>query len=307
MIDKIKVGDVLHDIRDNSITESIRQISDDQIREWSLDDIAISPTEPTENKTKVWLQIPDPNENLADLSTFVDGAMKTDGTFVTTHIDKGRKRSGYIEIEPNTTYEFKIIETNDNYDNWFAVADYTANKTCITRRSVEGIDATRIIFTTGTNAKYIVVSSHNLQNATKIQLRKYTSEKIYVLNDENVYEEYIKNNIVDYASRITKNNTYCSNFELKYGVVKNGIAYVAVSLTPASVSLSTASYTFLEGLPIPRSSFETFAYTDASTVSSKFVRFMVNASGALQWWYNAAASLATNQTIIVNVTYPVAD
>lgn len=103
-------------------------------------------------------------KNLADFSTFVDGYVNTNGTFNTNH-SNGEMRSGFIPVKPSTTYYFSIIETTGTAADWVGIGEYTSNDvtTFIRRDSFWR-------FTTSANAKYIVISSRNLAQATKIQL-----------------------------------------------------------------------------------------------------------------------------------------
>ena len=115
-------------------------------------------------------------KNMIDLSSMVDGYVNTNGTFNTNH-SNGEMRSDFIPVKPNTTYYFSIIETTGTAADWVGIGEYTSNDvtTFIRRDSFWR-------FTTSENAKYIVVSSRNLAQATKIQLE--------VGNDPMTYEAY---------------------------------------------------------------------------------------------------------------------
>ena len=123
------------------------------------------------------IKVTQAGKNLADFSTFVDGYVNTNGTFNSNHTN-GEMRSDFIPVKPNTQYYFSIIDTTGTAADWVGIGEYTTNSTSgfIRRDSFWR-------FTTSPTTKYIVISSRNLAQATKIQLE--------VSYDPTSYEPYI--------------------------------------------------------------------------------------------------------------------
>lgn len=115
-------------------------------------------------------------KNLIDLSSLVDGYVNSNGTFSTNH-KQGEMRSGFIPVKPNTVYYFSIVETTGPAADWVGIGEYTSdNTTDFVRRD------SYWRFTTSATTKYVVVSSRNLEQATKIQLE--------IANDPTTWEPY---------------------------------------------------------------------------------------------------------------------
>lgn len=119
-------------------------------------------------------------KNLLDLSTLVAGYVSSNGTFSTAQT-QAEMRSGFIKVQPNTTYTFSIQETTDTYPAWFGVGEYTGNDTStFVKRDVNSTTtATSITFTTSATTNYVVVSARNMANATEAQLEKGSSVTSY--------------------------------------------------------------------------------------------------------------------------------
>lgn len=154
--------------------------------------IIVSPTEPTENRRKVWMQ---KGKNLFN-SSFeiaqihgVTGNNESSTDVITSN--------GYTEVKSNVQY---TISTN-KYNGVSRVAFYDKNKSLI--QVIYNITT----FTTPDNAKYIrfsIWSSTTInqidsdlkvqveQGSTATPYEEYIEPKTYILNDNNVYEEFMK-------------------------------------------------------------------------------------------------------------------
>jgi hypothetical protein len=122
------------------------------------------------------------SENMIDILTLDVGYVGGLGNILTNDTTNGVMHSEFIEVEPNTTYRFKIFETSSNYPNWFGVGLYSSNdeNTFIERQTMTNTSQNYIQITTTSTTNYIRVSGRNLAAATKIMLYKGTTEKTYV-------------------------------------------------------------------------------------------------------------------------------
>ena len=100
--------------------------------------------------------------------------------------------SDLIEVNPNTTYTFAILETTDNYATWFGITEFNTNKEFTHRNTDSTTGAYKTSITTREDTKYISVCARNLMNATKIVLEEGNdlAKKIYTKID-NEYKELI--------------------------------------------------------------------------------------------------------------------
>ena len=172
-------------------------------------------------------------KNMIDLSSMVDGYVNTNGTFNTNH-SNGEMRSGFIPVKPNTTYYFSIVETTGTAADWVGIGEYTSNDvtTFIRRDSFWR-------FTTSENAKYIVVSSRNLAQATKIQLE--------VGNDPTTYEAYQAPTTYPVTWQDSAGTLYGGYVDATRGKVVKTHGYKdlgELSWVRASVSSQTTGYRF---------------------------------------------------------------
>lgn len=118
-------------------------------------------------------------KNKANLATFQNGYIHAKGHLVNDY-SKGEMSSDFIEVKPNTTYTFSIIETTGTNESWLGVAQYTSNASIsadyfIRRDTNTNTTATSITFTTTSDAKYVIVCSRNLIGATKVQFEEGTA------------------------------------------------------------------------------------------------------------------------------------
>lgn len=146
--------------------------------------------------------------NLLDMSTLVAGYPYNDGVVTTDHVN-GEMRSGFIKVEPNTTYTFSIQETSTTYENWFGIAEFSEpNLSGFIRRDGNWtLGVAHYTFTTAANCKYVIAAARNLIGATKAQLEVGDTVTPYQLGingsielckikdyNNNVYEDYIYKN-----------------------------------------------------------------------------------------------------------------
>lgn len=110
--------------------------------------------------------------NLIDLSSMVPGFGLDDGTLNNTYGTVGRMRSNFLKVESNTTYTFSIIETSSNFNKWIGINFYSSNSIDTFIQRLTHNTSNTFTFTTTSDTNYIVVSGHNIMNATKIQLEK---------------------------------------------------------------------------------------------------------------------------------------
>lgn len=144
------------------------------------ENIIVSATEPTTDRRKVWLQY---SKNLASISNIVTGHGLNNETGEITN-NSNRAYHEYIKVNSNTTYTLSNCTL-------VMVCYYNENKTFL------GYDTT-LTFTTPSNCEYIrfAVNSNNTysnvqleQGSTATSYEPFVEDKIYILNDNNVYDE----------------------------------------------------------------------------------------------------------------------
>lgn len=162
------------------------------------ENVIVSATEPTgKDREKVWLQNGKNllNKNVGFTNTYISNT----GEILTAN--NNALFNGYISIKSNTIY---TISTNTNIS--FAFSFYDKNYNFIERDIGTSIKA--FSYTSPSNAVYmrIHINMANIitqtiidgldimleQNAIATTYEPYVEPKMYVLNDNNVYEEFIK-------------------------------------------------------------------------------------------------------------------
>ena len=157
------------------------------------ENVIVSATEPTgKDREKVWLQ--HKNILFQNSDEWQQGTISSEsGTIVdsTTRI----RTSNFIEVESNTEHIFTINNNNCK----FLIFEYTSDETFI--KSTDWITSAKYKYITSeTGHKIKIIISHT-DNSTietseistiKLNLSN-TQSKIYVLNDNNVYEEFVPN------------------------------------------------------------------------------------------------------------------
>lgn len=178
-------------------------------------DVVVSPTEPQGlNRKKVWIQ---KGKNLFNknsgiiLGSFIgsDGSIGIDTNLFYQTV--------YIPTKPNTKYTISS-DIGENH----RIAEYDNNKTFIKRNLNDG-GGSAYVFTTSSNCYFVRISCNisNLdniqleQNSTATEYEAYIEPKIYVKNDNGVYEEFISENriedIVNKSMEVKKINIVLSN------------------------------------------------------------------------------------------------
>lgn len=110
-------------------------------------------------------------KNLLDMTTLTAGYVNgTNGT-ITVSQTQGEMASGFIKVEPNTSYTFSIQATTGTSPAWFGTGEYTiADASGFLLRKVEQTTgATSQTFTTGANTHFVRLSARNMVGATKVQ------------------------------------------------------------------------------------------------------------------------------------------
>lgn len=164
--------------------------------------IIVSPTEPTTNRRKVWMQ---KGKNLFNKNNanIISGYM-SGGVHKIFKNNTNADKMIYIKCNPNTTYTVsKCVSSR------FAVCAIneilTTSEKDITNVIVDNNEQS-ITITTGTNECYLYVYYYTSgdneqeilnsiqieQGSTATEYEEYIEPKMYILNDNNVYEEFMK-------------------------------------------------------------------------------------------------------------------
>lgn len=180
--------------QNTSITaEMLNQIQDNLV--------VVSTTEPTgDSREKVWIQ---KGKNLFNKNSgIVSGSYLGNDGRIGSDINLFYQ-TDYIPAAPNTKY----VISSDIGEN-HRIAEYDNNKTFIKRNLNDG-GGSAYVFTTSSNCYFVRISCNisNLdsiqleQNSTATEYEAYIEPKIYVKNDNDVYEEFIsKDNLEKYST-----------------------------------------------------------------------------------------------------------
>ena len=152
-------------------------------------DITISDTEPKDNETKIWISKRTDEGNLFEEITWTDGYISSTGTIEAQ--TNASKYSSAITVEPNTSYIVEILETTDTYTPWFAVSEYNSAGSFITRQANTTVKNT-YIFITGATTSSVKISARNMVGATKIRMKKYVQEGMYIYNENTQKYEMVE-------------------------------------------------------------------------------------------------------------------
>lgn len=149
--------------------------------------IIVSPTEPVTNRRKVWMQ---KGKNLFDESNYnyINANLDVNGLIIAGAVNY---KLIYVEVESNTKYKISCDVEKSLVMN-------TTNET--PQVGMQGtarivVTAKEYYITTNSNAKYLCLradTNNAAQNYLNINLKIQKEEKIYILNDNNVYEEFMK-------------------------------------------------------------------------------------------------------------------
>lgn len=188
--------------------------------------IIVSPTEPTTDRRKVWLQ---KGKNLFDCKNaiYLNAYINAQANNVTpSDKDRGHYFS-YIQCQPNTTYTISKILSNS-----FRIATFT-NKPkigTIYNTTEANHTGTSMTITTGENDNYLgfvcfsvydgdTGTYEEMYNTVQIECgteateyEEYINPAIYVKNDNDEYEEFIKKNIVRNSKVESTEEAYSCNY-----------------------------------------------------------------------------------------------
>lgn len=197
-------------------------------------DVVISATEPTgDNREKVWIQ---KGKNLFNKNNYnlYKGFIHGENLFF---VDNNYANTVYLRIEPNTTYTIsrKIVDTDFAIGTGSFIPIANEQRINSYRDYKNEVSAT---ITTGTEDKYIYIyllwsdgATATLeevlqglqieQGSTATEYEEYIEPKIYVKNDNNVYEEFIsKDNLVNYSTGKQKIGTWIDGKPLYRRVIE---------------------------------------------------------------------------------------
>lgn len=218
---------------------------DTQLTTIKQEGIIVSATEPTTDRRKVWMQ---KGKNLFN-GNF------TSGYTLNSTTGKNESSSNYIvtnnfaEVEANTIYTISINSNLEMLANGPRVCEYDENYNMIKCLFNTGLTYT---FTTSSNTKYIKFSERfnsandittNIQvmleqNSTATSYEEYIEQKIYILNDNNVYEEFMKKEEKKILSKQVSGNTG------EYGNINLGLEiskYIILEMVATAISTISGS------------------------------------------------------------------
>lgn len=171
-----------------------------------LNDIKVSPTEPTTNE-KVWIQ---KGKNLFNKKNYLGYFwFSSDGTLYATgdnHIV-----TNFIEVKPNTQYTFSI-----NTAIYLSIRGYDNNKNHV--ETFFDNTAQTITFTTGENTYFVRVGignglnyiNNNIQleqGSTSTEYEAYIEPVVWLKNDNGVYEPFYKESEMNKVPEIITTET----------------------------------------------------------------------------------------------------
>lgn len=199
---------------DTPITaENLNQIQDNLV--------VVSATEPTgDNREKVWIQkgknLFNKNKNIIKGYRLVgNGNLEVDSNFF--------YQNEYIKVSSNTNYTISSYELD-----YFIIEKYNKDKQFLERIYTDLTD-NKFTFETFNDTQYLKISCRtpNLdslqleQGSTATEYEEYIEPKIYVLNDNGVYEEFIsKENLVNYSTGEQRIGTWIDGKPLYRKVVE---------------------------------------------------------------------------------------
>lgn len=227
-----------------------------QKRELEEQGVIVSPTEPTNNRRKIWFQ---KGKNLLDFNssmrTFIDGNIVEQTSNAITF--KGSSGKTYQEI----VYRYELIAGTYSFQKkWELISG--DNNSALGRATI--VNADRSTYTeylnlnkdvesgTFTITKDAIVDIYlyiNLstaltqetqikfydvqleQGSTATNFEPYIEEKIYIKNDNDVYEEFRKQQETNIATGVEFETNYTRNGKRVYGKL------ISISVLPNSTSL----------------------------------------------------------------------
>ena len=138
---------------------------------------------------------------------------------------------------------------------------------------------------------------------------------VWIKHGNNVEDDILVNKGGMYTSILNKKEDYSPVFDttyitsstetIKFCSVINKIAYVSLELSLNSASLSNQQVKLATGLPKSIANFNDTGYLFRGSALYKTLRFRINSAGELISWYNSAIELQKNDTILLNISYPI--
>ncbi len=270
--------------------------------------VIVSATEPTgANREKLWLQ--HKNILFQNSDEWQQGTISSEsGTIVdsTTRI----RTSNFIEVESNTEHIFTINNNNCK----FLIFEYTSDETFI--KSTDWITSAKYKYITSeTGHKIKIIISHT-DNSTietseistiKLNLSN-TQSKIYVLNDNNVYEEFIqKEQIKKVTQNLTLNTTYAKGGTVNY-IKSNNIVQAYMRLDLKAVSTAASYINIASGLlfkPLTELKIYANLLSNNEAILSNNILVQIRTDGAI--YLKTTASYANNSLVMITFTYITGD
>lgn len=212
--------------------ENLNQIQDNLV--------VVSKTEPTgDNREKVWMQ---KGKNLFD---------KNNPNSIFSYIDTTNNifneqedaKSVYVKIRPNTTY---TISKTSGKTFRVATSEKIPQKNVAIISTVANHTGNSVTINAGSNANYLLINYYNATNgdtaneydirnsiqveqgSTATEYEAYIEPKMYVKNDNDVYEEFYKS-VIKIGSVVNPDNTI---FQIENSDIKqiNNIVFVDLSI-----------------------------------------------------------------------------
>lgn len=138
---------------------------------------------------------------------------------------------------------------------------------------------------------------------------------VWIKHGNNVEDDILVNHNGVYNSVINKKENYNPTFDTTYitgstGTIKfcsviNKVAYVSLELSFKAVSLSNQQVKLVTGLPKAIANFNDIGHLFRNNALYKTLRFRINTAGEFISWYNSAIELQVNDTMLLNISYPV--
>lgn len=260
--------------------------------------VIVSATEPTgANREKVWLQH---SESLFDKTTSTKNQYIDDsGNYGSSTVSN---LSDYIPIVSNTTYIVKGYSTTSSTKR---IAFFTENKTIIRVKTLLNNTDIKISFTTPSNAKYV-----RLQYLADDEdnLTIDVEPKMYVLNDNNVYEEFAqKEQIEKVTQNLTLNTTYANGGTANY-IKSNNTVQAYIRLDLKAVSKPASYINIASGLlfkPLTELRIYANLLNNIEVLSSNEALVQIKTNGDI--YLKTTASYANNSLVIITFTYITGD
>lgn len=174
------------------------------------DDLIVSSVEPTGvNRKKVWMQeFPNLIKNLkvGDINTETGLEVEYLGFIIT---------ADYVQVESNTEY-YALYNPLNSENTQCVIYEFDENKNYL---GFTYVNKSRYNFITKVNTQYLKCRFMDTNLDIKCILRK-NEQKIYIKNDNDVYEEFIsKENLDNYSTEETKIGTWINGKPLYRKVI----------------------------------------------------------------------------------------